>query len=261
MYEAYWGFARSPFSARAVRESLAASPVHAEALARLDFLLGSRSPLGLLLGECGSGKSAVLAVFAERATRAGALACRIAAAAAGEEHVLPALAEALGVAESGERLVLWRRLVDRLAELRFEGVSAAVLLDDLDRAAPTTLALVERLLAVVDAPLTIVASARPDAAPRIGRRLLEQVALRIELTPWNEAESREHLQRSLEGAGRTQPAFEKAAVRRLIELSAGAPRRLNQLAQLALLAGAGQRLSLVDERTIDAVHDELSTVS
>jgi len=55
-----------------------------------------------------------------------------------------------------------------------------------------------------------------------------------------------------------QPAFDEAAARRLFELSGGAPRKVNQLAQLALLAGAGQKLVQIDRETIDAVEEELS---
>src|SRR5438094_9493405 len=84
MYDAYWGLQRSVFTPAAVRQSLANSPVHAEALARLDFLCESRSPFGLLLGPPGSGKSTVLAEFAERATRGGALVA-IASAATTDE--------------------------------------------------------------------------------------------------------------------------------------------------------------------------------
>jgi len=55
-----------------------------------------------------------------------------------------------------------------------------------------------------------------------------------------------------------QPAFAENGARRLFELSGGAPRRVNQLAQLALLAGAGQKLTQIDASTIDAVEEELS---
>jgi general secretion pathway protein A len=120
------------------------------------------------------------------------------------------------------------------------------------------LALVERLLALPVAPLTVVAAARPESARRIGQRLLDHVALRIDLAPWNEDETRHYLHTSLAAAGRQQPAFNEAAERRLFELSRGAPRRVNQLAQLALLAGAGQKLVQVDAATIDAVEEELS---
>jgi hypothetical protein len=41
-------------------------------------------------------------------------------------------------------------------------------------------------------------------------------------------------------------------------MSGGAPRKVNQLAQLALLAGASQKLIQIDEATIEAVQEELS---
>jgi type II secretory pathway predicted ATPase ExeA len=257
MYQAYWGLNRSPFSSAAARAALASSSVHAEALARLEFLCESHSPLGLLLGQSGSGKSAVLAEFADRAARSGMLVALLAAGAKDEQHLLPALAEALHVSCEGNAAEVWRRVVDLLDELRFDNLKAVVLLDDLDRAAASAQTLVERLLSLPGAPLTIVAAARPDSAGRIGTRILELATLQIELAGWSEMESRAHLERSLSAAGRVQPAFAEPAARRLFELSGGSPRRVNQLAQLALVAGASQRLAIIDDETIDAVHQEL----
>src|SRR5262245_22347825 len=229
MYESYWGLSRSPFTSPTARQFLVGSAVHGEALARLEFLRESRSPLGLLVGPSGSGKSAVLAESFQRATRAGALTGLIATAAADEAQVLPVLASALHVDTGGDLSATWRGVAERLAELRFDNLTALLLLDDLDRATAGTLALVERLLALPDVPLTLVAAALPTSLGRLGFRLLEQSVLRIELTPWSEEESREYLDRSLTAAGRLQPAFDGAATRRLFELSGGAPRRLNQL--------------------------------
>jgi general secretion pathway protein A len=258
MYQAYWGLTRAPFSSAAAAQALAASPVHAEALARLDFLRDSRSLLGLLLGPAGSGKSAVLAHFAQRAARSGTAVALIPAAAAEEPHVLDRLAADLRAEGDHKPGALWSRVTERLAEMRLEGLTAVVLLDDLDRAAPSVLCLVQRLLAVPAAPLTIVATARPQSVERLGPCLLEQSALRIDLPPWNEDETRQYLQTSLANAGRAQPAFNDAALQRLFELSGGAPRKVNQLAELALLAGAGQRLPQIDADTIEAVQEELS---
>lgn len=258
MYQTYWGLQKSPFGPRAEGESLLESPVHAEALARLDFLRESGAPLGLLLGPAGSGKSAVLAEFAQRVAHTGALVAIAGVAGAEAQHVLPVLASGLQFDGQGSELESWRNLVDRCEELKLEGLAAVVLLDDLDRSTAGARALVERLMGLPDAPLTIVASARPETALRLGSCLLDQAALRIDLAPWNEAETREYLQGSLSRAGRQQPAFDDASVRRLFELSGGAVRKVNQLAQLALLAGAGQKLVQIDAETIDAVQEELS---
>jgi general secretion pathway protein A len=258
MYQAYWGLQQSLFTAAAARKSLATSPAHNEALARLDFLRESKCPFGLLLGAAGSGKSTVLAEFAERAGRRGDLVALASVSGSDESTVIAALALGLGFEGEGSVATQWRRCMDRLDEVKLENLTALVLLDDLDRAAPAALAVVERLLAAPGAPLTIVATARPETARRIGPRLLEQTALRIDLSPWNETETREYLTTSLTNAGRSQPAFDDGAARRLFELSGGAPRKVNQLAQLALLAGAGQKLVQIDRDTIDAVQEELS---
>jgi general secretion pathway protein A len=258
MYQAHWGLQRSLFTPAAAREALTASPVHGEALARLDFLSESRCPFGLLLGPAGSGKSTVLAEFAERAERSGAVVAITTAAVADEQTLLFPLASGLLAGVEGSGVPLWRRLVDRLEELKLENLSALVLLDDLDRASLKIQTLVERLLALSDAPLTVVATARAESSGRISPRILEQAALRIDLNPWNESETSDYLAASLTRAGRVQPAFDASAARRLFELSGGAPRKVNQLAQLALVAGAGQKLVQVDEATIDAVQEELS---
>ena len=258
MYQAYWGLERSPFTPAVARVALAASPIHTEALARLDFLRENRCPLGLLLGPAGSGKSAVLAEYAKQAARGGALVACANAAAADELHLLVPLAIGLQIDSQGDARQIWQRLSDRVEELKLEGLTALVLLDDLDRATPGTLALVERLLALPEEPFTIIASARPETAGRLGSRLLEYAALRIDLAPWTQTETREYLDTSLTRAGRAQPAFAEAGAQRLFELSGGAPRRVNQLAQLALLAGAGQKLAQIDAATIDAVQEELS---
>jgi general secretion pathway protein A len=258
MFQAYWGLKHSPFAPAAARLDLTASAVHAEALARLDFLRESQSPFGLLLGSGGSGKSIVLAEFAARALRGGALVALASAAVNDELALLVPLAVGLEIDAGADAFVLWRRIADRLQELKLEALGSVVLFDDLDRATPNVLAVVERLVAQAGGLLTIVATARPETAGRIGPRLLEQAALRIDLSPWNEEETRYYLSKSLADAGRLQPAFDESAARRLFELSGGAPRKVNQLAQLALLAGAAQNLVQIDEGTIEAVQEELS---
>src|SRR6476661_5158920 len=92
MYQAYWGLQRNLFTSAAARQSLATSPVHAEALARLDFLCESRCPFGLLVGPAGSGKSTVLVEFAERVERSGKLVALASAAANDELAILASLA-------------------------------------------------------------------------------------------------------------------------------------------------------------------------
>jgi type II secretory pathway predicted ATPase ExeA len=258
MYQAYWGFARSPFQTADARAMLAASPVHTEALARLDFLVESQCRFGLLLGPAGSGKSLVLADFADRTAARGWLVAAASAALPTDEQLLASLASGWQIASPPGGEPNWPAIADRLEELKLENLAAALALDDLDRATPRALAAVEWLAGLPAAPLTIIASARPETVERIGSRLVELATLRIDLTPWSEQETKNYLATSVTNAGRLAPAFDEPAARRLYQLSGGIPRKVNRLAQLALVAGAGQNLAQVDACTVEAVEEELS---
>jgi general secretion pathway protein A len=260
MYQAYWGLKHSPFAPAASRQLVDQSPAGAEALARLDFLVENRSRFGLLVGPAGSGKSLVLGEFVRRQRASGAAAALIPAASLVVHDVLVDLTAAWGAnpSETDDAARLWRLATYRLNELTLEQIPAVIALDDLDVATPDVLALVQRLLHVPEVTLTVVAAARDEWVSRLGPRLLDLAELRIELTLWSEDEARDYLAASLKAAGRERPAFGERAIERLCQLSGGAPRRINQLAQLALVAGAGQSLTQIDEQTVLAVHEELS---
>ncbi len=260
MYQAYWGLTQSPFTPATSRRLVDRHPQCGEALARLDYLLDNKSRLGLLVGPPGSGKSLVLGEFARRQRAAGAAVALVNATGLSATELLAEITAAWGSNPSAAETTatLWRAATDRLAELRLEQVPTVVALDDLDRASRETLTIVERLLQITDVECTIVAAAGEGSVSRLGARLLDQVELRIELTLWTTDDTRDYLQASLQAAGLERPIFAERAVERLFQLSGGAPRRVGQLAQLALIAGAGQNLTQIDEQTVLAVHDELS---
>jgi type II secretory pathway predicted ATPase ExeA len=260
MYEAYWGLKQPPFAAPATPAAIERSPVHAEALARLAFLVENGRRLGLVLGPAGSGKSLLLGEFVRQLRRAGAAAALVTAVGAPASDVLFRVAEDWGCVPDGsdDQARLWRQITGKLAERTLEQTPSVLAIDEADSSSPETLALVQRLASLPDTRLTVVAAARAETASRLGSRLLELADLRVELALWNEDETRGYLKASLADAGRVQPAFEDAAARRLFALSGGAPRKVNQLAELALVAGAGQNLAQIDEETVLAVHDELA---
>jgi type II secretory pathway predicted ATPase ExeA len=261
MYQAYWGLSQSPFAPAATRKLVDQHPLCGEALARLDFLVEHRSRFGLLVGPAGSGKSLVLGEFTRRQQSAGAAATLVGATGLTGRELLLEIATEWGCnpSLSADTGTLWRLATDRLAELRMEQVPAVLALDDLDAASGDALTLVERLLQVPEVELTVIAAARDESVSELGKRLLDLAELRIELALWTADDTRDYLQASLAAVGRVEPAFAERAVERLFQLSGGAPRRVGQLAQLALVAGAGQNLTQIDEQTVLAVHEELST--
>jgi general secretion pathway protein A len=259
MYQAYWGLSHSPFAPAAIRQLLDSQPQCGEALARLDFLVEHKSRFGLLTGPAGSGKSLILGEFVRRQREVGAAAAAVRATGLSASDLLAEVAAVWGCdpAVSATSAVIWRRVADRLAEFRLEQVPAVLALDDLDQAASDARHAIQRLLQLPDVDLTVVAAASDDGLSGLGR-LVDHADLRVELACWSVDDTRNYLSASLASAGRQQTVFAERAVQRLFQLSGGLPRRVGQLAQLALIAGAGQSLTQIDEQTVLAVHDELS---
>ncbi len=67
----------------------------------------------------------------------------------------------------------------------------------------------------------------------------------------------EHVARQLFECGSPSPIFTEEAISALHELSGGVPRKVEQIAQLALLAGAGQQMAEIDAATLVDAYQEL----
>jgi type II secretory pathway predicted ATPase ExeA len=87
---------------------------------------------------------------------------------------------------------------------------------------------------------------------------LDLVQLRIEVEPWQPTDTAEYLHESLSRTGKQSPVFSESAVDRLHELAHGIPRRTAQLADLTLMAAAGQDLTEIDATTVETVCQELA---
>lgn len=265
MYLAHWGLQTAPFRNCLDTRRLFLAPTHDEALARLYFLTEQHRRLGLLFGGGGSGKSLVLELFARQLRRAGCTAARLSLLGMDADDFLWATAAALGInADPGAaRGVLWLAIVDRLTELRLQRRRTVLLLDDAHAALSEVNQQVTRLVQHDLSPesgLTIVLACQPELAGRLGRRLLDLAELRVDLEPWSAEDTANYLHVSLRQAGREAQVFDPSAAARIHDLADGVPRRVNQLADLALLAAAGQGLEQIDGPTVDEVFQELAVV-
>lgn len=262
MYEDHWGLSETPFSSDLDPRSFFESPMHEEALARLHFLVEQRRRLGLLLGTHGSGKSLLMEVLYQQMRRAGRPVARLRLVGLSAEEFPGLLALELGVEQrSDESLIsLWRSISDRVTENRLQQWGTMILLDDVDEAGPELQAVIARLAQLDlsrDAQLTVVMTASPERVTELSPRLMELSELRIDLESWDEEDTADFLTASLRRVGRDEPAFSDAAIARLHQLSGGIPRRVRQLADWALMAGAGQQQQQIDAHTVEAVFEEL----
>jgi general secretion pathway protein A len=160
--------------------------------------------------------------------------------------------------------ILWRSLTNRLIEHRYQQLQTVVLFDDVDQADPRTLQHVARLVRFDPSPemrLTVVLAGHQECLGKLAQTLLSLADLRIDVEPWQRADTEQYVETLLSRAGRRTPIFVEQAVDRLHELAHGIPRRVSQLADLALLAGAGQSLDRIDARVVDEAYQELCVAS
>jgi type II secretory pathway predicted ATPase ExeA len=267
MFRNHWGLRESPFRGALDWRLFFPSPTHEEALARLQFLVEERRRLGLLFAPTGYGKSLVLEVFSRQLRRSGAQVANVSLLGTDLHEFLWLVAAELGINPDRRDDIfrLWRSVLDRLTENRYQQLNTVLLLDDADDAQPQVLEHVARLAqwegtGNSSPRLTIVLAADSHTAGRLSPRLLELAELRIDLEPWEPADTVQYVSTALEHAGRTTPVFTDEALYHLHDLCSGIPRRVNQLANFALLAGAGRKLTEIDLETIDGAYHELAVV-
>jgi type II secretory pathway predicted ATPase ExeA len=263
MYQAYWGLRDAVFRNSLDVRRFIRTAAHNEALARMHFLVEGRWRLGMVLGPAGVGKSLLLEVFASELRREAAQVARIDLRGLEPTEALWELAAGLGLdpaLEAGS-ICIWRQIADRLIENRYQRIGTVVLLDNLDHASREVQEQILRLLCSDRSPegsLSIIAVADRARTATFGR-LLPLVDLRIELEPWSLEESEQYITATLAQHKCQRRIFSAQAIARLHELSGGIPRRLNQLAELALVAAFGSELPQVDAQTVETVDSELGS--
>ncbi len=265
MYRSHWGLRETPFRTSLDTRFFYQSPIQEEALARLQFLVDERRRVGLCLGESGSGKSLLLEVFASKLRRRGCQLVNLNLFGIELHEFLWLTAAELGVNPDrrASEFSLWRDILDRIAENRYQQLETVILLDDADHAPSAVLDTIVRLAESDRSPaarLTLVLAAAPDQVAKLGDRLIAMADLRVDLEPWDIIDTVGYLHYALRQAGRREPIFRDEAMLRLHELSDGVPRRVVQLANLAMLAGAGRGDEQVEAETVESVCRELGAV-
>jgi general secretion pathway protein A len=258
MYHTHWGLSRSPFVGGGPMFYQGESQT--EALARLRYAADQQRH-AVLLGERGVGKSLLLQRYAGERRQRGSGVALIGLAGLSQRELLWQVAAGLSLAPQPEddAIRLFRRLADAAAA-RMAGISTLLLLDDAEQVGADTRTQILRLLSLGSgAPwLTLVIAAGLRAAARLGEELLDAADLRIDLEPWSEADTIGYLQHALVEAGANRPIFEDEALAALYALTDGIPRRVNRLADHALLGAAAEGHDMVDAAMVEAAHDAVS---
>ncbi|MCR9296469.1 MAG: hypothetical protein NXI32_27480 [bacterium] len=264
-YWRYWELEAPPFASEASRP-LFRGGTFEEALARIEFLIANRRSFGLVTGETGSGKSSILRLLASNPPRLddesalNVLRLSLLGLHPGEfvNKLASYLVGSRQWTQSGPTTTLsaWNCLDDYFRAASCENRHFVLLLDDGENATAEAELELSRLLAMAF-PLTIVMAMDLRCVGTMSQSVLDQVGLQIELPRWEIDETVEFLAWSIARVGHDNPIFTDAAVDRIQDFSRGIPRKIIQLADLALVAGAVAGANCVDTDCIDQVAFEL----
>ena len=109
--------------------------------------------------------------------------------------------------------------------------------------------------------ISVILMGQPELSKRLAHPVYEplrqRIGIQFSLRPLQAAEVADYLSHRLACAGGSRDLFAADAVAAIAKVSGGIPRRINQLASLALLEGFGRGVSQIDAAIIEAVSDEL----
>ena len=256
MYAPYFGLSREPFSLAPDPRFLYLSERHREALAHLLYGVGGGGGFVLLTGEIGAGKTTVARCFLEQLPPHCVVAYIFNPCLSVIELLQTVCSEfGLAALPPGASVKAHVDVLNRfLLEAHAQGRHALLVIDEaqaLDPAVLEQLRLLTNLETSERKLLQIVLIGQPELRTMLAQPGLEQLAQRViaryHLKSLSAAETRQYVLHRLGVAGPNVPVpFDNRALARLHSLTGGVPRRINLLADRALLGAYSRRQRHVD---------------
>ncbi len=264
MYAPFFGLSREPFSIAPDPRFLYMSERHREALAHLLYGLGGGGGFVLLTGEIGAGKTTLGRCFLEQLPAHCAVAY-IFNPKLSVLELLQTVCGEFGIAPMPDDASV-KHLVDALnrflLQAHAQGRQALLVIDEAQSLSAEVLEQLRLLTNLETAQrklLQIILIGQPELRDMLAQPGLEQLAQRVvaryHLGPLSREDSARYVAHRLAvaspdpRAGEAMP-FEPPALAVLHRLAAGVPRRINLLADRAMLGAYAQGRRRVDKRTV-----------
>ncbi|MDR0361616.1 MAG: AAA family ATPase [Planctomycetota bacterium] len=261
-YLAYWGLAFAPFADDLRTETFVPTASSTLALGRLRYALGSGPGAAGLYGVAGVGKTRIVRTLLDEFAAAKWLTCYLPSPVATPADILGALAPG---AQKREYAPM-RALAEFLESRGALGLPTLLAVDDVQTGRnPDVLETLRTLLNISgrNGPaLRLLLSGQPEMENRLraASRFDSRLAAKAVLDPMTGDETKLYLLARLKAAESGQGIFTRNAADRIAELSRGVPRRVNLIAELALVIGFGLERKKVDPGVVEMAAADLDLI-
>lgn len=261
MYLEHYGLNEPPFRITPHTDFFFSGAKRGATLEALLYAVTHDEGIIKISGEVGSGKTMLCRVLMERLP-ASVVVIYLANPSLSRQDILYALADELGIpsSEHGRPASAMRALQEKLVELYAAGKQVVVLIDEAHAMPAETLEEI-RLLSNLESNrhklLQLVLFGQPELDATLARpdmrQLRERITQHFRLEPLVQQDIAEYLDFRMRAAGYRGPnVFSSEAVKRIAKVSAGLTRRINILADKALLASFANGTHQVGSREIEA---------
>lgn len=217
----------------------------ADSAQRLDLMLhlAPYSPLLVIAGKPGVGKTALLQQFVARANQTWRMAVVTARVDMGGDELLRDMARGFGlpVENRADQQDLYTALIAQLRALRQNALVPILLLDDAQYLSAAMMELILKLCKANDAGhiLSVILFGTPQLQNLLDSPALTSLAARVthtfEVTPFTEEETARYIRHRLRASGIVDDGpFDSMLINRIHASSGGIPDRINELAQQVL---------------------------
>jgi len=260
-YLRHWKFSRSPFALGSSSRGMFCGGTIEEALARSEFLVSQEKRLGIVLGPSGVGKTTFLKHFVRlrKAQHSRENLAMIDLRSADADLVPLRILQ--GIAPHQElpnsRQECWSQISDHLFSESAIGHRTVLILDNLHDVSDDFYQAISQLWST---PIrwSMFLALDDDSIVNIPRWILDQCELKIQLPRWDLGQTADYFDFAIQGVGGNDSIFNGQAITRVQELSDGIPRKIVQIAELALVAGAVRKAEKVTAELVDQVCDEFT---
>ena len=263
MYLEYWGFKRPPFENSPDPDVFYMSGPHIEGLTRLVYAARTRKGLSILVGDIGSGKTALLKVFINKISSENRYDIALISNPCQEStEFLKDVLYKLGLTDVPiTRVEILRVLEERLMENSRAGKDTVLMVDEAQMLSPATLEEIRLLLNFNSSGMSFISVfllGQTGLLTRIQR--LRQVRQRISvsyfLKPLDLKETARYIFFRQRRAGLKSNVFTRQAIEMIYRHSNGLAGTINNLCDMALLVGFGEKNKMINLAIIkDVIQD------